>query len=844
MTVSSSLILSAIVLFINSVTTGISDRFGAEQDVHKARDFYCRSSIDSDSANYSCKARAFQSITDLNESLYDIDGSWRFRYIEEEADKFVVLVQEATIDQRLSNVLYTASSVRLAESDHHKFASGDPIQDEANQQMVATPELVDNELCARHLGDMSSQMEELSGRLDRKRADPRRALNLTERHYRLARVLDAFGRYDSGHLAGKSHAPGAYDQCVTSQLLLSAPTPPQDQSIKDDTSRRQLVGTRYCWAKFNLDKHLHPSLRDRAHHPLDPKDRHFLAAICIPETCHSTSFKKHPQLFEEIASSQFRLPTGIYLDESLELDSIYCLLDKTSLFESLPASGRLWFGFVSIWTVVAIYATISNGVANNGLLKCLDLRQSWADFTESNAEKHKIQRKSRLNFDALNPVKAIGALYIVVGHSTIYEMGIAADTLRSYNYIDNDPICLLILFGVVLVDSFTVITGMILAYSVISRESRQITSLNKQHSGWALFFKKWALIAVTRYLRLLPLFYLVFWFQKGVMIHLNGHLPYWDTGFNQDTVMGACKQETWLSPLIILSAYLPMTRQCLSQTWTISADLFFVLTLTPLVLLFARRPKLATIISILLCLFSVIWSYRAFNQLEDAVRVPLKQAKTHGFVKLLSHVSYIHTSPHTRFSSISIGFIFGYHLFRYNNHGDKLQDWPRWLKGFATYNSLSSILIGLILWPQFGLVKRLLHPYYMLVIPHLFSTVRLLWSLTNAILFMRMVSDWKDTHWIGQVSLHKFWRILVRLSYSILLIHMTMLRYDISIQTSMGDFSRYRAITRAISVYCLCLPIGALLHVLFENPINKMAKRIVAHWAVMEENKARNIKAD
>lgn len=764
------------------------------------------------------------------------DATWRYKYIDEQTDKFDLLIQDESIDERLANVIHTATSNRIVILDTFKFHSGDRRQDEANKQLVAGPH-VDDELCGKHLGQMVGLVDELSRKLARKRQDRNSSLQLEEKHIRLARVLDSFGRYESGHLIGRTHSSGSFDQCTGSELILA----------------NTRVGARFCWARLNLNKHLNVALRMRKLNEFEAQEQLIFTGICIPNSCHSKSFEKNAKLFQQLVDSQFKLPANIYIDENLELESIYCTIDENSSY-GIPLNGKLFIILMVSWLLLTIYATksLSSPSSANYLkqhklepfLKCLDIKENWQDFI---CDTNEPDRRDKINLDVLNPVKVLGCAFVVLGHSLIFQIAPTMDSIRSYRSLENDPVLLLNMVGTVVVDTFFVVTGTLLTYITMAKANEQkrpksngqtpdstklanaefeyFQQKTAKTSLIGTFFKQWFRFVLTRYLRLVPLFFLVFWFKKSVFIYMFSGLPFWDDGFNKDTEIGSCKRESWLTPFTAMSAFLPLAKQCLPQSWSISSDLFFSLTIGPIILIMTKKPKLAFILTILICSSSLSWGQRAFNQSDPVLINELKEIRGHGFTFMFGSLSHLYTYPHFRFCSVMVGVVCGYLLFKYNQ-SDDLKDWPQWLKGPATKLAFLVLLATFVVATQVPDLKQLLNPYHRKLVVHMITTLRLIWSLSNGVLFLRMATDWKQNY-LMQMASARFWRSFVKLNFVILLIHLDYLMLELGTQMTTSIFTKFKVISTFGATYLFCVLTGIVVHVLIENPIDKLIKRHV-----------------
>lgn len=265
---------------------------------------------------------------------------------------------------------------------------------------------------------------------------------------------------------------------------------------------------------MSLDKHLKAELRERKATPFEAQEKVLLVAACLPLACHSRSFlndgrpqrRLNRQLAQQLIDTQFQLPKSLFLDQSLAISTINCLPDADSQY-GLPLSGKLLVGFLAVWCLLAAYSTYHQELRSSraaghkkrcdehhsaqttgaswtsSLLDCLNMKRSWQDFVEEPYDELRQEEgvaqleqqraaPRRVNLDVLNPVKAFGCGFVVLGHAVIMQSVSSMGALRVYNIVENDPGVLFMTLGTVIVDTFFVITGVLLAYVALRKSVR------------------------------------------------------------------------------------------------------------------------------------------------------------------------------------------------------------------------------------------------------------------------------------------------------------------------------------------------------------------------------------
>lgn len=802
-------------------------------------------------------------------------SGWRFNYLFELAEgPFRLLVREGSLDERLANTIYAVSSSAGLNQHSYKFNSGEPAQDLLNERLVAGPQ-VDGPRCRRQLARMSHLLGQIRLKLGARRnqTGARLELGLDEEHFRLARVLDSFGRFQSGSLAGRYHALGVYQQCLATPLLLD-----------------ELVATRYCWARMSLDRHLSGSLRRRRRFSQEGDDFQMLVAVCLPASCHSASFSREQPLNGLLANesrallagllaSQFELPESLFQERQPELHSVFCLVDAESEWARVPPSGWLLLASAGAWTALLLLATVRRlhyhkqlpgpgagprapGPAGS-FLAHLDLVESWLELI---GERDPPVRRGPVDLDVLNPIKVVASFAVVLVHAGLQAVPLSREPLAGLAFIESSRLEMLVISGTVLVDTLFVISGILMAYITMrklagwerrrrlcsSRHTAGATdAATKAHwprlramllagpaaikptggpqpggqgngSSRALgFLATWLYVTLHRHLRIVPLFLAVFWFKKGLFNQL-GSGPLWDWALNRDTSVGACRHETWLTPLSFWSAFLPLGKQCLPHTWSLANDLFFSLLVPPLIILLTKRPRLAGALAGALILAGSLSGLRAYFAIQPAQRHEAEQGHFHGAMILLTEASHLYTNPFYRIPAILVGILAGHALFRYEQRPAPNWSWSfRWL---ATPAAL--LLASCALTMSLRLIgpRAVLGPAGAAYLPAvLLSSYRVVWSLLSAVLLLRVLTDWRANS-IMRACSSRFFRVLARLTYALFLIHWDVLTYQMNTRTSEWVFNRAFYVPLAVTTCFWGVPLSVLLYVALENPLNKLTK--------------------
>uniref|UniRef100_A0A6G1SMD3 Nose resistant to fluoxetine protein 6 n=1 Tax=Aceria tosichella TaxID=561515 RepID=A0A6G1SMD3_9ACAR len=815
------------------------------------------------------------------------NNAWRYKYLDELRPSFNYRVRDKTLDERYANIIHTISIGNLYDRSFHTFNSGKGLdEDTRNEQRVAGAKVNDTK-CLEELETMSNLYDDMLDTLARFRSGSdltttsQASGSLEEHHIRLARVLDSFGRYESGSLDGKIFLAGSYQECIGSQLLVTS------QGQRDDDDGARMIQMRYCWANMNIQRHLNPMLKRRRRFRHETGTTALKVAVCLPQSCHSKSLHQTEtiSIVQRLIDGQLRLPDSIYVNKELQLDSVFCLVDGDSEWGRISTSGRLFMLFIGCWSLLCIGATVANRLyglrmANGGdsgkieqedklvvVVRSLDLGQSWRELI---SDKRQVDAGAAVNLDVLNPVKFFGCCFCVLAHVALIMGSHSTNEVQTFTELDKGPLLMASLLIAAVVDTFFVMSGMLVTYISLRKLAKRVSAAaqlppseiiaKKSNSSQALtmftnndtqrkvmvrgsrmslgFIGQWFVMSLIRYCRIVPIYALAFWFRRDLFSHL-GEGPFWDHGLNRDTQNGACQEEPWYMPFTFLSAFRPVPTLCLPPSWSISHDLLYALVTPPLIMAFLSKPRLAIGCNVSFALASTLaWFYALASEFRPSV-LELLNMRLKGMIIFFIDLGPLYSWPFYRASSMLIGMLAGYCLFKYEQRHEYASDttgnnrmitfgrvgWPIWLTRWATLFAIVCLIGHGICCVFINQLIVYIAPYQRLFAIYLLNVDRVVWSLANAVLFLQMVTNWRHSSWMRNFS-SQLWRTLAKLSFVTLFVHWIIILFFIgSIQTQplptlWNIFAAYSVIL-AVS-FAISVPVQVML----ENPIDKLVKLI------------------
>lgn len=732
---------------------------------------------------------------------------WSKIYLKENLDgRFKLIADDETMDKRVANLIRSQEVYRLFDINGNTLDSDDVQVHEEYRRYINGPE-VNAETCSKQLRQMVELLDELEviNENKRMRRDTRNA-TLNKRHIYLARILDSYGRYEGGALSGRSKMLGSSKQCLETPLLLGTGASEQE------------VRTRVCSVKLSVDTYLDDDLRSLTAPELSKHQASFELAACLPNSCHSDSLKFNKDLIQRLVDSQFALPSTIYVHKHRKIEDLFCLNDGNEPID-LPTTGRVLLWLAAVWMIALCYVTYRSDIlmlSDNKFVrlagKHMDLKEIMTQFAGSNATR----ARNRVDFDTLNVIRFLAMSMIILAHAYLIYLSKVPDAIRMSSKVHMNWFFSWMHSTSVQVDTFFVISGMI--FTVILM--KKFDAIRDVSSPWKLA-NACLKISFFRYLRLVPLYFLLFWFKKSVWIYTGSGLVS-DKGYNQHSLHGSCKQETWLTPFTPLASYLPLRAQCIPQAWSVGCDIFSAIFITPLILAISRRPKVFVPLAALVAYLSILHMYNSVYSLEPHLFDILEGFK--GDITFVSSKrSDLYTNIQFRIGSMLIGVLSGYVLYCYQEGA--IKDWPAWFKSYATRLALVAAVFVKLYLATLPLQYAYVFPYIAIrhrLYPHIFVASRFIWAAACAILFLRVTTDWRHSFLVRLTNGNAF-RVLSKLNYTVLLLHLDILHWIFDDTQRQNEYSHLSTTAMAATlVYSLVL--GFFIHICFESPISGMLK--------------------
>ncbi|GLV42223.1 uncharacterized protein CBL_03809 [Carabus blaptoides fortunei] len=596
-----------------------------------------------------------------------------------------------------------------------------------------------------------------------------------------------------GALTGNTHQLGHFDECLHSQGPFRVQYCLANVEVHIPKILRDKYSVNYQSDGSAFDKFY---VRDRSRVPRNL----VYMGICVPAVCSHTDI-------EEVLNAHFKLlneHNHRNLSYTATVNADTCQTDRSD--ERFTAGDIIFCLLMSVILIMVIVCTV------------YDLRQKEEFITKTYSQP--LSKRLLLCFSAVrnfadlprrddsNP--ALGILYgmrtlcicmIIIDHrcgtfitGPIFNREFVEEHYRSFA-------SLFIFHGDLFVDSFFVLSGLLVTYSLLVSFEKRITSP--------------ILIVFNRYVRLTPIFALVAFFY-ATMLYKTGSGPLWKSIVGN---MQADCQHNWWTAILYLSNYVNDANMCMVHSWYLPCDFHYFILAIPTILLLRRKQQtglglmfIALIISFLIPLGLTMYYERP--ALLHFYLAFLSAPKVHPDFRLT------YTKSHTRATAYIIGMFTGYAYYKLRNSTVKL----------SLVKSTALTVIGLLLMfggmASGGVFYDPYHSYNVWEAALYAGLHRPAWAVGSAILLlnasygrfgiMKAFLEWEP------------WIPLSKLVYGAYLVHMCWQLRSTAMVKSPRYLNELNVITLALGDIVLSFALALILYIMVEAPCRKLFREIMS----------------
>lgn len=369
---------------------------------------------------------------------------------------------------------------------------------------------------------------------------------------------------------------------------------------------------------------------------------------------------------------------------------------------------------------------------------------------------------------------------------------------------------------------------------------------------------------LLRYIRLVPMYLIAYTFVKKFG-HLLGSGPLWDYGVSVQSETRQCQLESWLVPLLMISNFIPPFSHCIITGWHISNDFQIYLVLPFLLLIYKKglsllgypAGRLLALLVFIITHLSHVYNWHSATNFafEQVAREPF----LFGSSLVVGRMAFDYVNPLGRIGTYFLGVVLGEFLFSFkqkssapkstgkknvqtsegkNSQNQLLSELVENIKNDGhspvvlsdkeegnSFKATLTFLVGAVLFLTSMVsvvapddVKFLLGPQSKTIA---YPLVRLIAELGWASMLVGLL---RGRAWASNWLRWPVWDQLIKLNYTIMLLHFTVARQVVLTQRQLFVFNYTNYFQLATFVILLTYVISLMVHLSIEMPLNKLIR--------------------
>ncbi|XP_019761705.1 nose resistant to fluoxetine protein 6 isoform X2 [Dendroctonus ponderosae] len=494
--------------------------------------------------------------------------------------------------------------------------------------------------------------------------------------------------------------------------------------------------------------------------------------LCLPKACSALSIQK---LWNHLEAS-FKMPLRVAVDED------FCTFTGKVPFVFQWDTIVIW-GFV-VYAVFVLAATVCDlsQLTPRGWIQLLRPFSLYR-----NARKILLPGK-KASWGCLDGLKVFSMCWVIFGHVYTIEILTGTTNMVSYFQWRNSLSSLLVLMAPFAVDTFLVISGLLLAYKCL--EVRQAL-------GGFPFLQFY----LGRFFRLWPTLLATILLYTHILKYL-GDGPIWPLIAHKTAL--TCRYSGWATAMFVTN-FVKFQHQCIEPSWYLAVDCQLYCLAPALLLLFYKSPKSA-------CLSLIgLWAWSAGHAYNTTVRYKENWTPAEGDDSF--HLR-IYQSTLVRLPPWVLGLVTGALIYHKPPAISSLV--ARWLWGCTSF-----LLVGVIVAHH----ALMLYPYNEYHSALFNATARSAWGLAICLLILLCLSGHGGVvNWVLSLELL---RPLVRISYSVFLLHSAVIAVLHGQKRTPGHQTTFNSLQDFIADLPFILLASFVWCLLFEAPFIGLAKLLV-----------------
>ncbi|XP_014224477.1 nose resistant to fluoxetine protein 6-like [Trichogramma pretiosum] len=604
-------------------------------------------------------------------------------------------------------------------------------------------------------------------------------------------MFDASAKMPPGVITGNVQQLGNYDECLQIKT---------DQTFKAQACSASVQFEILKGPKVSRDLDMKDLLIQVAKASNLKEDLNFSVNYewmwCVPSSCN------YSEISEALELALDPLKVDGRLDFAVDLNSHSCHTDVTdqNMYDFFDWT---YIGVLLVFAAIIIASTaydLHKKYKDEDSKRKDTKHQLLTAFSlHTNGQKLLSTKRSGDTIPCLDGLRYLSICWIIYGHTFYLEVVGVKLAKNHVIKMHEDWSSLLILNGNIVTDTFFLLSGILLAYTLMAKKGKDGTPTFSVIN-----------LYLNRYLRLTPAYAIIVGFYATLFEKL-GSGPKWDTWVNSSKEN--CRANWWIN-LLYVNNYVNLETMCMSQSWYLSVDMQ-LLWISPLFL----YPMLK-------CNKAVYFWVVTGTGLLASILIPfgityfLNLTGTMLYYKNLMDVTnvylQIYTRVYTRAGPYIIGLAFGYILFKTKNYKIRMNRTCvacGWL--VATAVGLAAVLGPRAMYFNDYPYNKWEASFYAGLHRHVF-TGAVAWIIFACI-----------NGYAGPVNTFLSWRVWVplsKLTYSAYLTHYIVLLYNIGSARTSGNLTGYSVLHTFFGNLCLTMFVSLCLSCCFEMPFMTLVR--------------------
>ncbi|RVE48691.1 hypothetical protein evm_006657 [Chilo suppressalis] len=352
----------------------------------------------------------------------------------------------------------------------------------------------------------------------------------------------------------------------------------------------------------------------------------FELAICIPKVCSTQ------QALSILANNTAAVS---------DIREVFCRLPNDKPWVVVDYIAIAIFSTIGLLTIFSTCYDVRHSIIlQNDSKKANKLYKTFSVFT--NTRKFLTFRSDANALNCVEGVRALAMLWVILIHTFSLQFSFVPANPIDVHEFTYSFLSLFMTSGNITVDTFFMLTGLLLVYSQTSKMSRP-------------FLKNLHVFYLSRLLRMFPVLATGILLQASFQNHITDG-PNWGVVAKSTD---DCRQYWWTT-LLYVHNLVSYGYLCLGHTWYLAVDMQLYV-LSPIILVWVLGGTKKSALGALICsLLAVLASSTIYNFLMEFQTSTYALSRSPEDREFYTQYYYIHTFP--RASPFFVGMIFGYLL--------------------------------------------------------------------------------------------------------------------------------------------------------------------------------------